>query len=156
MGLTIEKSAWYNTLGREIVNIMNEQPDIHLPPPSFESNPSDSGRAQSGLEQMPNPETVTPIIINSNSNTSATSSLLPMPGYQLPQIQPMAGVITQSAVVEPPRQNVPHLEDQYIERAKRIIATTQGDPHVRATELNRNKAEFLDRKYGKKIKVSDD
>lgn len=47
------------------------------------------------------------------------------------------------------------LEKQYVAKAKLVIGQTRTDPYVQSKELNKVRAEFIKRKYGKDIKLSD-
>ncbi|HUD81455.1 MAG TPA: hypothetical protein VMR08_02410 [Patescibacteria group bacterium] len=134
---------------------MNEQSDLHLPPPSFEPGQPMEYQPNNSPERVPNPELFPSSNITSASNVGLASALPLIPGAQLTTAKPTTGV-TALNVNNPVQPNNQHLETQYVERAKKIIATTKGDPYVRTKEMNKNKAEFLDRKYSKKIKVSDE
>jgi hypothetical protein len=78
-----------------------------------------------------------------------------MPIFQPVQSQPLVDIGTPSGqgLVQQSKQ---HIEAQYIDKAKKIIATTTGDPYVRTKELSKTKVEFLARKYGKKLKILDE
>jgi hypothetical protein len=137
---------------------MNEQPDLHMPPPSYEPSQPEMGQMEFRPEQMPNPEMAHPSVINPVSNNGLASALPPLPSSLFPTSPvaiPTSGPIVNGSQSSTKDHN-DHMEVQYIEKIKKIIATTQGDPYVRTKELNKTKVEFLDRKYGKKLKVSDD
>ena len=134
---------------------MNEQPGLNYSPPTFESNQPVISQSENRPEGLPNPELVPPAIINSMAGSGSLTSLSVMPTFQASQVPPTGGVMSSSAArshTQP--QTNQHLETQYVNQAKKIIASTTGDPYLRTKELNRIKAEFLDRKYSKKIKLS--
>jgi hypothetical protein len=134
---------------------MNQQPDVHLPPPTFESSEPVIGQLENRPEQMPNPEIMPSAMINPTPSSGTVSGLPMMPSFQPIQPTPQAGISSLS-VQGSVQQSKQHLEVQYIDKVRKIIATTRVDPYVRTKELNKTKAEFLDRRYGKKLKISDD
>lgn len=47
-------------------------------------------------------------------------------------------------------------EQEWVDRAKNIILRTRDDPHTQKNELSKIKAEYIERRFSKKIKLADD
>ncbi|MBC7546714.1 hypothetical protein H7171_03140 [Candidatus Saccharibacteria bacterium] len=87
-----------------------------------------------------------------------------------PQSQPVSGASSQptdqksfSNDVRPTTQNdVPNtaedndlIEKVWVRGAKDIVNKTCNDPHIQSKELNSYKAEYIKKRYGKDIKLSE-
>lgn len=48
------------------------------------------------------------------------------------------------------------IEKEWVDKAKEIVARTQGDPHAKSNELTGLKTEYIQKRYGKNISVPSD
>ena len=48
-----------------------------------------------------------------------------------------------------------HIETQWVDRAKSVIAHTQDDPYMQKHEMSRVKAEYIQKRFGKQIKTDE-
>ena len=53
-------------------------------------------------------------------------------------------------------EDVDLIEKTWVERAKSIIEKTKDDPYIQKNEISKVKAEYIDRRFNKKIKLVDD
>lgn len=82
----------------------------------------------------------------------------PMVLPQLPAVQ----------TVQPPAQTIQHdnnpataadddlIEKEWVERAKKIVASTKNDPYLQEQEVSKLQADYLKKRYGKEIKLPTD
>lgn len=47
------------------------------------------------------------------------------------------------------------IEKEWVEKAKQIVAQTRSDPHAQNKEMNRFKADYMQKRYGKEIKLDE-
>ena len=47
------------------------------------------------------------------------------------------------------------IEKEWVDKAKAIVEKTKADPHQQSTEVNALKADYLKKRYGKDVKVTD-
>jgi hypothetical protein len=65
---------------------------------------------------------------------------------------------TQPGVVvttPPVADDVDVIEKEWVDKAKQIVDKTKTDPHQQSREVNMLKADYLKKRYGKEIKVTD-
>ena len=48
-----------------------------------------------------------------------------------------------------------HIESQWVDKAKSVIAHTQEDPYMQKHEMSRVKAEYIQKRFGKQIKTDE-
>lgn len=48
------------------------------------------------------------------------------------------------------------IEKEWVDKAKQIVARTQGDPHAKSNELTGLKKEYIQKRYGKTIAIPKD
>lgn len=48
------------------------------------------------------------------------------------------------------------IEKEWVDKAKQIVARTQGDPHAKSNELTGLKKEYIQKRYGKSISIPSD
>jgi hypothetical protein len=124
----------------------------NTPSPGFELPSPVGGDTASAPEQAPMPETA--------HDPSPTP----------PSAQPMQPVAQTSNPVTPP-MNVPMnpatagvplaaddadlIEKEWVEKAKAIVASTRHDPRTQNRELNKFKADYMQKRYNKTLKVDE-
>ena len=47
------------------------------------------------------------------------------------------------------------IENEWVMKAKNIVATTKGDPHKQVGQLNKLKADYMKKRYDKDVKLAD-
>lgn len=96
----------------------------------------------------------------------------PMPGEQLNQasaavsqaISNTPAIPIQQATTSDDGQSVTPviaddndvIEKEWVDKAKQIVARTQGDPHAKSNELTGLKKEYIQKRYGKSIAIPSD
>lgn len=82
-------------------------------------------------------------------------------GVQLPAVQPSAQVSPQKPASGPPSTSTPAIADdvdviekEWVDKAKDIVTATKDDPYRQEEEVERLKADYLKKRYGKDIKSS--
>jgi hypothetical protein len=97
----------------------------------------------------------------------------PMPGERLAQVN---NAVSQAAAITPQIQlpvtnlSLPGqpvitpvvaddndvIEKEWVDKAKEIVSSTQGDPHAKSNQLSGLKKEYIHKRYGKDILVAKD
>jgi hypothetical protein len=72
---------------------------------------------------------------------------------QQPQGQSMQQVIAASLPLE--AHDLDLIEKTWVEKAKAIVARTHGDPYLQNKALSQVKADYIRKRYGRDIKVSE-
>lgn len=97
----------------------------------------------------------------------------PMPGEQIAQANSaVAQAVSDITQVQTPattsssnddQSNTPVIADdsdviekEWVDKAKGIVAKTQGDPHAKSNELTYLKKDYMQKRYGKMIKTPND
>ena len=72
-------------------------------------------------------------------------------------IDPAASVGQPGVVVTSPpvADDIDIIEKEWVDKAKAIVEKTKADPHQQSTEVNALKADYLKKRYGKDVKVTD-
>jgi len=76
----------------------------------------------------------------------------------VPQTTPAAAMptATPSASATPPMAaDNDVIEPEWIHKVKQIVATTQGDPYQQVMQLNQLKADYMQKRYNKTVKLPD-
>lgn len=82
----------------------------------------------------------------------ATSQAGSPPMHQA-QGQSMQSVIAASLPMS--AQDVDLIEKAWVEKAKQIVARTHGDPYLQSKAMSQVKSDYIRKRYGKDIKVSE-
>lgn len=72
--------------------------------------------------------------------------------------QPIGGATASDDDSQTPSMadDVDVIEKEWVDKAKTIVARTQGDPYKKSTELTHLKKDYMQKRYGKIIKVPED
>lgn len=66
---------------------------------------------------------------------------------------------TAQAIANPthqlPAEESDLIEKEWVQRAKHIVATTQDDPHKQKSEISKAKADYIQKRFNKTIKIDD-
>lgn len=85
-----------------------------------------------------------------NAVAAAMSSVsaVPMTATPLPASNPAASQATATIA-----DDADVIEKEWVDKAKKIVAETKGDPHKKSQELTGLKREYIETRFGKVIKV---
>ena len=130
----------------------NEAPSLNLPPPVMaESLPSDPNRAPLG------PAEAAPRVDHS---LPAANPQLPL--VSLPVPAPLTSTIAVGSVSNTTSNANPSvaedadlIEKVWVQKAKDLIKKTQSDPHIQSREVNIFKADYMQKRYNKVLKLSE-
>lgn len=133
-------------------------PGFELPSPGAEQGPpaASAGPAET-LPQVPEQA---PAAVEHASGSQLPALTPPLPSTPLPQIQPFAPVATDdvAATTQPTHLTVNDdgdlIEKAWVEKAKQIVERTRDDPFRQSEELTIFKADYMKKRYGKTIKIS--
>lgn len=76
------------------------------------------------------------------------------PVVQAPVVDPNAGVVVQDTPAV--GDDVDVIEKEWVNKAKSIVEGSSTDPHRQNKEVNALKADYLRKRYGKEIKLTED
>ena len=133
-----------------------ESSGLNLPPPIAES----AGSAAPAENQNSVPEMAPAAPEKSTGNNVPASQ--PMPQIQLPQSIQNAQAPQKSVDSTTTQSSLPAIADdadliekEWVNKAKQIVERTKEDPHQQSKELTSFKADYLQKRYNKTIKVSE-
>lgn len=69
-----------------------------------------------------------------------------------PQDKPVSAPTDDSS---PPAKESDHIEKQWIDKAKNVVARTQDDPYMQKHEMSKVKAEYIQKRFNKQIKTDE-
>ncbi|HKU19249.1 MAG TPA: hypothetical protein VJP80_08395 [Candidatus Saccharimonadales bacterium] len=124
---------------------------------------------QPGSEQLPpeaQPGAHSPEAASLHVESAPARTLPPAgnnPGQAtVPVIRPIPAATDQSAIQQQASNataddmSTDDLDEEWINKAKTIIAQTKSDPYVESREISKVKADYLKIRYNKQIKVTED
>jgi len=133
-------------------------PSLDLPKPQteqfaqgYESLPSTTAQETANtvaLERDVQGQGAAPVV----ADTSASSSVAPP---QLSQSTPVPPVTSSNHATPAIADDVDLIEKEWVEKAKQIVAQTRHDPYLQNREMNRMKADYMKKRYGKDIKLEE-
>jgi hypothetical protein len=111
-------------------------------------------------------------LVPTNEAYPSAPETAPSPGGSMPSLsqqpQPVSSamppVFQQSAVpahpvtsITPPAvaEDLDLIEKEWVDKAKAIVAQTRNDPYTQNKEMNRFKADYMQKRYGKEIKLDE-
>lgn len=135
-----------------------------LPAPQFnpEQAPANNEQGQEYGQGLSSPERTGERSLEYEQNMrSVDRSPMPAPPPVVPVPVP-APVVPAPSVAAPQADDNPVLaadddliEKEWVDKAKRIILDTKNDPYRREQEVSRLQADYLRKRYGKELGVSD-
>lgn len=130
----------------------NEAPVLNLPPPiSPEALPIETQSTPvPAFEHAPNPAGTAPA-----SNPLMPVINLPAPSAPLPSVATSNVTNTTTSANPSVADDADLIEKEWVQKAKDIIKKTQNDPHVQSKELNLFKADYMQKRYNKVLKLSE-
>ncbi len=133
----------------------SEVSGIELPPPVVEQ-----ASAPNGAEAGPPPAEVLPASPERSPSVQATPPMA-APAIALPAPPPMAAAPPAASPPATGGQAIPLINDdgdliekEWVNKAKQIVERTRSDPHKQSEELTVVKADYMQKRYGKTIKLS--
>lgn len=134
-------------------------PDVSAVPPAVGANPiaAEHLASQPSPPAMPAPMADQPAAPSAGipmPDRSATSSATPL---VTPPAAPNPGA-TQIPVSDASlaADDSDLIEKEWVHKAKYIVESTKNDPHLLNQELNKMKADYIQKRYNKQLKVSED
>jgi hypothetical protein len=139
----------------------NQQPNLNLPHLPSESFPDYEGlekRNSEKREKLPTPEVGTE---HAHENDAPPI----IPSIPSDQAQLLAQSLSANDSTDSPSaSSIPtNMDDtdalipkEWVERAKRLVDQTRGNPYEQSREFNKLKAEYIKQRYNMTIKVADD
>lgn len=129
-----------------------------LPPPvQVERAPERPTASDTGLRSVEN----TPNVQGERQPGGASIPTVPSVPAPPPQPQPDpssdAATSTTSASVANPTvaDDVDVIEKEWVDRAKKVVNDTKNDPHLQEKEVSKIQADYLMKRYGKKMKITE-
>jgi len=131
---------------------------IELPPSELGPLPSaaNSGEMPLGpLEKAPANVEKAPLPRQPAAAAPPISTIpLPMPQPASVVPAPAAGVAVVPPAAPPIEDDGDLIEKAWVDKAKQIVERTRDDPHKQSEELTVFKADYMKKRYGKTIKIS--
>lgn len=130
----------------------NEAAGLNLPPPimaesqAFNPNMAPGSAAEKAVAPAGTMPTANPLLPPVN---------LPVPSAPLPMIATGAVSNTTSSANPGIAEDTDLIEKEWVQKAKDLIKKTQNDPHVQSRELNIFKADYMQKRYNKVLKLSE-
>lgn len=125
--------------------------DPILPEPIQETgNPSPAQTEQLvNAQNTPTPQSVEPIMPPTNTQSAQVASPVAQPQPQQPQGSAPA---TDTPLIA---DDVDVIEKEWVDKAKKIVSATKSDPHTQEREVSKLQADYLMKRYNKKLKVNE-
>ena len=112
----------------------------------------------SGVETSPvlSPETLqtpTPVAAGQQAAAPVTTTTIPDPASQIVPPTSMAPMPPSIAPVIADDADL--IEKEWVERAKSIVAQTAHDPNLQTKEVSKMKADYMQKRYSKQLKLEE-
>ena len=130
----------------------NEAASINLPPPVMaESLPANPNQVPLGVaEAAPRAASSMPV-----AKPLLPPVNLPVPVTPLPPVA-MRGVGSTTSSANPmAAEDADLIEKVWVQKAKELIKKTQNDPYIQSREVNIFKADYMQKRYNKVLKLSE-
>lgn len=88
------------------------------------------------------------------SSTTSTSSSLPIVIPAADPVDDTTHALGQVAAITANNDDV--IEKEWINKSKKIVKDTKGDPYRKEHEVSKLQADYLHKRYGKEVRVPDD
>ncbi len=136
----------------------SETSGIELPPPVTERAPDpnaaknapealpQSPEAPAGAERAPSPRSAPPTVA-----PAIALPALPLPTAAVPTTDTPTTTSTALPLIN---DDGDLIEKEWVNKAKQIVERTRDDPHKQSDELTVVKADYMKKRYGKSIKLS--
>ncbi len=135
-------------------------PELHTPQSSPESAPVNYNQGSEFSQGLPSPERVGEQpreqmqgAAADRGSQMAPPPILPMP-VQQPQVVPMPMISQPVSDTPVIAADDDLIEKEWVDKAKKIIAETRDDPYKREQEVSKLQADYLRKRYGREIGIS--
>ena len=137
------------------------QPSPDLPTPQSEGlNPLLSGQVpeQPLQAELASKQAELPPIDTPTANPLAPAAQTPFAPPPLPPVNPIAPVSTHIPVSDAPitANDNDLIEKEWVNKAKYIVNSSREDPRLQNKEMSKLKADYIQKRYNKQLKVSED
>jgi len=132
------------------------QAGLQLPAPVNEQAPASQGMVPAGLEKSSEQGPSGAEIVGSPAAGMPASIPLPMPptAPQSTNIAVQTDVSTTTQIATPAVADDGDLiEKEWVEKAKKIVEANRDDPYKQSEELTAVKADYMQKRYNKTIKI---
>lgn len=135
--------------------------DAMLPTPaSPEFAPSSQPETARPVDARPSTEPTQEVIASGPERLSSANQAVAQAVVAVPA-SPVVPVLTQTpqphtSTISAPTDDTPVIEKEWVAMAKEIIARTRQDPRQQSTELNTVKTNYVRKRFGKEIRLTDD
>jgi len=137
-----------NQPGFELPQPVNNEDVPALPP--AEASPLHAEQ-QSKQAELPG-SSLPPLPAQSAASTAAPANA----AYQMMGADQAAATVTPGATAPPVADDVDLIEKEWVDKAKAIVNRTREDPHQQNKQLNEFKADYMKKRYGKDIRLTDE
>ena len=132
-------------------------PEMQLPSPVVESLPMSGTKPEASF---PLPEVVPAAAESAPKPTSSVASAMPLPalfGTNPVNTQKQGNDVTLTTNIVAPltADDNDLIEKEWVNKAKQIVERTKHDPSQQSNEINVFKADYLQKRYNKTIKLSE-
>lgn len=129
---------------------------LNLPPPVTEQQPLPPAGQETSA---PAPETGSRGAEKAAGTAQPAAAMPAMPSMPIPPLPPAAAApigvsTTTNSGVPNTADDTDLIEKEWVTKAKQIVERTRDDPHKQSEELTVFKADYLQKRYNKTIKVS--
>ncbi|HET9721694.1 MAG TPA: hypothetical protein VFP32_01540 [Candidatus Saccharimonadales bacterium] len=135
-------------------NSRGEGPGLELPPQPEHHLELDKNGQEQGREAAPARQEQTA----KQPPQPVLPAIQDIPAVDQPVIAVPAQDVTAPVSASDPHSHAAdgdHIESQWIEKAKAVIAQTQDDPFAQKSQMSKVKAEYIQKRFGKQIKTDE-
>lgn len=125
---------------------------MNLPPPVIAENTIFNAGEQVIRSQESLPA---PAVFNQASNGALPTFALPVPTAPLPSVTISNVTNTTNSSNPGIADDTDLIEKEWVSKAKEIVKKTQNDPHEQSKEINIFKADYMQKRYNKVLKLSE-
>jgi hypothetical protein len=130
----------------------HESPSMELPKPQVAASVEAAVPAEQKHEAQGSQAVEAGLSVSQN-NSSAPTNIAAVP--MTPVAVPPTGTSIPAAVPQI-ADDVDLIEKEWVDKAKEIVAATRQDPYQQNKELNRFRADYIQKRYNKVIKLNDE
>lgn len=118
-----------------------------------EANPLQQGSVESGPPLTPE-QSGNGMPVTSLPQTQIPTQPITLPS---PQVQPTNVSTSATGSSDDPQvaDDVDVIEKEWVDKAKKIVSATREDPHKQEQEVSKLQADYLMKRYNKKLKLSE-
>ncbi len=132
----------------------NNQPGFELPQPTIEQavTPVASEAAPMKSEQ----QSRAPELPSGAMPATPPAPATPQPSALTDDPLPAASASSLSSMAPAIADDADLIEKEWVDKAKAIVEHTRDDPHMQSKKLNEFKTDYMKKRYGKEIKLTEE